>query len=521
MPPRNRLLLVFSLALFAGIVFFARYNGEPGHRLAKVTDRIHLGGLTQNGADPGSYDEHLGWIDSYSLNYPIKYARRDIIATPSANSKRPSVTIVDEPLFKDFSTIKNISQPQNIHFDHCLPPLALEVPHVAMPPADASNMIFGLQTTMGRLKDTVKPLARWLPHTNARLYAIVIENEETAADDKEMATLENEFHSMGMNVTIIHPVRATDSFPQRYFSLVNIMYEARDHKIEWVVCIDDDTLFPSMDNLLEMLSRHDSSKPQYIGSLSEDWWAVNHYGFMGFGGAGIILSTPLAKTIHEHNDDCKEHLRMSAGDISVMDCIYQFSDTKLTHITALHQVDMLGDKAGFYEGGREYLSLHHWKNDPDLHMDMDKAHMVADICDSCFLQRWQFPNEYLLVNGFSITHYPQGHLSGKKPGGVLGTGVGGKVEKINLDQMEETWAQISVTHSLAPLREKMLPEQKVGYRLLDSIYLDGLPGQRTRGVKQIYVKKGGEGEGDTVIALNWHIKAEDSKATPMAPAEQH
>jgi hypothetical protein len=520
MGPRKPLLVVVFLTVFAAIVFVARYGlRDGGPHLKKVDDWI----TTKVGGKPKEKDpkleakpcmEHLGWLEPYQFTYPIQYVSRDIQTTPSANGERPQLTVIDEPLFDKFTTV-DLTQSQTVNIEKCLPPLTLEVPHGTIGPVDASNMVFGLQTTMKRLKDTVKHLERWLPHTNARLYAMVIESEELAADDADMAALEKEFKSKGMDATIIHPVRPIDSFAQRYFSLVNVMYEHVNDKTEWVVCIDDDTFFPSMYDLLEMLKKHDHTKPQYIGSLSEDWWAVNHYGLMGFGGAGILLSVPMVKIIDDHADECKENLRTTAGDISVMDCVYRFSPTKLTHIPALHQVDMHGDLAGFYESGREILSLHHWKEGSaaGYKLEMEKMHLVADVCDSCFLQRWQFPNEMILSNGFSIAQYPEGHITGKKPGGVPGTGVGGQVDKINLEEMEHTWGDdINVLHSLAPVRDKMPDEFKLGYKLLDSMVVDSdvENGKMRDVVRQIYFKEEPEGIKDTVMVLNWH-------AGPPAP----
>ncbi len=511
MNARRPLIVVVFLTIVTAIVFVARYGLQDGGRLRKVDDWIHPGGATEvKEPEPTGCAEHLGWLEPYQFTSTIQYVSRDIITTPSPNGERPSLTVMDKPLFDDFTTI-DLTQSLVIEIPRCLPPLTLEVPHLKYEPADASNMVFGLQTTMKRLRETLKHLARWLPNTNARLYAIVIESEELAVGDNDIQVLEKQFSDQGMKVTILHPVKETDSFAQRYFSLVNVMYEARDDKTQWMTLIDDDTFFPSMHDLLAMLATHDALVPQYIGSLSEDWWAVNHYGFMGFGGASIILSVPMGEIIHNHNDDCKEHLRTSAGDISVMDCIYQYSSTKLTHIPALHQVDMHGDLSGFYESGREILSLHHWKEGSaaGYKLEMEKMHLVADICDSCFLQRWQFPNDLVLSNGFSIAHYPEGHLTGEKHGGLLDTGVGAgtKVDKIDLNEMEVTWAdEINVQHSLAPKRPKMTEESKVGYKLLDSFVTDSDADKGKKGdvVRQVYFKEGGgEDQKDTVMVLNW------------------
>jgi hypothetical protein len=81
----------------------------------------------------------------------------------------------------------------------------------------------------------------------------VIESKEVAAGDAGMRAREKEFRNKGMEATIIHPIRRKDSFAQRYFSLVNVMYKHVNEKTEWAVCIDDYTLFPSLYNLLEIL----------------------------------------------------------------------------------------------------------------------------------------------------------------------------------------------------------------------------------------------------------------------------
>ncbi|KAH8591616.1 hypothetical protein B0O99DRAFT_631864 [Bisporella sp. PMI_857] len=529
--PRRFVLLGIFLTFFTAILIITRFTVSGNAHIRPILDKIQHPSLPTapkppsapkppEEPEPGECTEHLGWLEHYQFTYPIKYVSRDIIARARADKERPSLTILEKPLFAGFTTL-DTADSHTVKFEKCYPPLELDVPHGVLMPSDASNMIFGLQTTMGRLRATVKHLARWLPNTGARLFAIVIEAEGVPAADDAMTALEKEFRDKGMLVSIVHPVQPEDSFAQRYFSLSNVMYGARDEKTQWVVHIDDDTFFPSMWDLQEELKKHDSKKPLYLGSLSEDWWAVNHYGLMGFGGAGIILSLPMAEIIDNHTQECKEHLRTTAGDISVMDCIYQFSTTKLTHIPSLHQVDMHGDLSGFYESGREMLSLHHWKegSTTGYKLEMEKMHLVADVCDSCFLQRWQFPNELLLSNGFSITSYPEGSLSGNKPG-VVGAVTGMKVDKIDLMQMEKTWGdEINVLHSLAPVRDKLPDGKKISYKLLDSVLVKGeevgAPGQKV--VRQVYFKEGADKGGiDTVLVLNWRSAGPDPKP-PVEP----
>ena len=529
MPPRRFVLLGIFLATATVVVLVSRRAAISDNRHIKpILEKLH-----SDANDPkekekekdvvsAPCEEHLGWLEPYQFTYPIKYVSRDIIAKPRGDEARLGLTVMEEPLFSDF-TIINSKESLVAKNSHCLPPLELEVPHGRMMPVNATNMIFGLQTTISRLQDTVKHLARWLPHTGARLFCIVIESEYkkepgnerstvvTHAKDNEMAALEKEFRDKGMLVTIVHPLEPKDYFAQRYVSLSKLMYEARDENTQWIVHIDDDTFFPSMYNVQAELKTHDWRKPHYIGALSEDWWAVDHYGLMGFGGAGVFLSLPTAALIAENYAQCKE-TTTSAGDISVMDCIYKHSSTKLTHLPALHQVDMHGDVSGFYESGREMLSLHHWKagSDGGHKLEIEKMHLIADICDSCFLQRWQFPNNMLLSNGFSITTYPEGHLTGVKTN-LLGNIPGslGTVEKIDLVYMEETWNdKIKTDHSLAPIRNKLPKEQKLSFKLLDSMPGKDPSIQGQKIVRQVYFKEGSEeGDQDTVIVLNWRSAA--------------
>ncbi len=441
--------------------------------------------------------DRLDWLDRLNLTYPIRYAHRDIITRPTSKAKRDPVTKMKEHLFPQLQTI-DLSDNPKVELQHCNDPLVLDVPATPKDPVDASHVIFGVSTTIKRLEDTIPQLLRWLPHTNAKLFAVVIEagevDEETqwvAADTNHVAELQIKMRGLGLDVTLVEPLRKEDIFSERYFSLAEIMYTNRNPETEWVALMDDDTFFPSIPSVLSMLSEYDFNEQFYIGALSEDWWSVVRYGMMGFGGAGIFLSVAMAKSIHNNYDHCKADSGSGAGDIRIMECIIYNTNTKLTNVPELHQIDVHNDLSGIYESGRMPLSLHHWKGGgPDgKGYDLPKMHLVADVCGDCFLQRWQFGKDTLLSNGFSISMYPKGSLDG-----------------MDFGKLEETWDTPSVVegsvnagtaHSLGPTRRKMvLEEEKVQYRLMDSVVIDGV-------VRQTYLHPGVEGDIDTVLELVW------------------
>ncbi|KAL8814012.1 MAG: hypothetical protein Q9223_006734 [Gallowayella weberi] len=496
---RTAISTFVCLLSLTSIVFVARL-----YRRDNVASSTWVPSFTGQPVQP--CPNSLDWLLPLDLTYPIKYARRDIIIEPNPQAKRQPVTKLPGPLFADFQIV-DLTDQTKVQLKDCQDPLVLRVSALGRP-ADASHIIFGISTTLERLDASIPFLLRWLPNTSAKLFVIAIKDDDVpddakdryhAADAKEMSELQSRMRNLGLDVTIVHPLSKHDWFSQRYFSLVRVLYEHREPSTQWISLIDDDTFFPSMPALLEMLSRFDPGEQFYVGSLSEDWWSVVKYGMMGFGGAGIFLSITLAEIVNSKYKECQERSHTSAGDIRLRECISWYTRTKLTNILDLHQIDIDKDLSGIYESGRQILSLHHWKTKGSdgkgypLHM----MHLVADICGDCFLQRWQFGNDMLLTNGFSIATYPQGGL-----------------KAVDLDMMEETWDKPSVVegsfntngvdHSLGPTRPKLtLGEDKIQYLLRDSTAVNGT-------VRQTYFKAGVDGDHDTVLELVWMNPPEPS-----------
>ncbi|CZS88320.1 uncharacterized protein RAG0_00042 [Rhynchosporium agropyri] len=68
--------------------------------------------------------------------------------------------------------------------------------------------------------------------------------------------------------------------------------------------------------------------------------------------------------------------------------------------------------------------------------------------------------------------------------------------------MEKTWDDINVLHSLAPVREKMGEEDKVTYRLLDSVRVNA-EGENGTVIRHVYWSDGGSAGTHTVIIFYW------------------
>ncbi|MCJ1247274.1 hypothetical protein MMC30_004488 [Trapelia coarctata] len=411
--------------------------------------------------------ESQAWISGHNLTYPLKHSFREIITRSATGLQRAPLTKINESLYPTF----------------------LEVPPFDKGPTNASHMISGIQTTISRLDASIPQLARWLANTGAKLCVVLLESERVMVNPDQMLGLQTRMHDQGFDVTL-YAAKEGDSFPQRYFSLVSLIYWQRTLQTQWISLIDDDTFFPSMPALTSMLAEHDSTKQQYIGSLSGDWWAVAQNGMMAFGGAAVFLSIPLAQVIDSNKETCGNNLRSSAGDTTLMDCIYIHSSTKLTHVVDLNQADMHGDVSGFYESGRKHLSLHYWKSGSvfGTGLPMAAMHLVADVCGECFLQRFQF-GDVVLTSGYSIAVYPKGHAN-----------------QVDMDKLEETWSSnMNTKHSLGPTRPRLeLEVEKVQYSFQDAVATNA-------GVRQLYLHKGVAGQPDSVVELLWRQESPVSK----------
>ena len=447
------------------------------------------------------------WLNELDIPFPVKYARRDIVVRSNPNVQRDLITRIDEPLYGDLKMVKPGKESNETGLPQCPEPLYIDVPAFSNAPTDASHIIFGAATNLARLEVSMPFFERWLAHTNARLFVVVTGSDGKAPSPEHMDGLQSRMRGLGLAATLVQPLSRKDGPLERYFSLVKILYANCDERTRWLSFIDDDTFVTSMSALVSALDKHDHTQFRYLGALSEEWSTVILYGLIGMGGAGIFLSVPLAAIIDANHDECKTNSRMGFGDHKIYECIQRYTKTPLTSLPGLHQIDIHGDRSGVFESGRQLLTLHHWKEGywdekgegPDgirhsRWFPMDQMSLVTDVCDTCYLQRWQFGPNTILSNGYSISTYPKGALNPAKK------------KPLNLDKVEYTWVTpVKVEgsynkgwdHYLGPLRPKLkLEEEKVPYRFLAGVKVDG-------GVRQYYRHLGTDGDLDTVLELFW------------------
>ncbi|KAF3762771.1 family 31 glycosyltransferase [Cryphonectria parasitica EP155] len=411
--------------------------------------------------------QELGLTDN------ILYSRRCVTPKFSSNIDREAITRLDTPLMTDRTTI-NLTSCSHVESLPC-EPLTIPVPP-AYPKQTFEHFIFGVATYHDRMIEALPAFDHWLAGSGAPLVAVIVDH---ALHD--LSALESLFEQHNIKLITVHgePQLTID---QNHFITLRPTVQNIGPQTKWVGILDDDTFFPSLYALSDAFSVHDHTKEVWLGQLSEDFYSVRSWGFFAYGGAGVFLSVPLAKKLEPFQEQCLEEAALPSGDGMLRDCVYYHSKTKLTLVPGLHQQDMRGDLSGFFEAGLKPLSLHHWKS--WYEEPVFRIAEVAKLCGDCFLQRFQFGEDTLFSNGYSIALYRKG------------------LQDLNLDWMEATWNQHGpeFDFSIGPLRPALKKHEKRSYRLKDAEWLaDGR-------LRQIYVYKrdwqSGE-EMDEVIELLW------------------
>ncbi|XP_019157736.1 PREDICTED: uncharacterized protein LOC109154389 [Ipomoea nil] len=152
------------------------------------------------------------------------------------------------------------------------------------------------------------------------------------------------------------------------------VFRERHEGVRWVVMGDDDSVF-FVENMVDVLAQYDHTKYYYFGGPSEFVMCNYWYSFnQAFGGAGFILSYPLAEALSNDMDSClRRYAHITSADYITMLCISDLG-VNLSILKGIHQVDLRGDLSGFLSSHPKFplLSLHHLDKVEPIFPAMDR-----------------------------------------------------------------------------------------------------------------------------------------------------
>ncbi|KAG5953064.1 hypothetical protein E4U53_007032 [Claviceps sorghi] len=351
----------------------------------------------------------------YELQTPFHYMRRAIHLTRNQHVQRSSLVKLSQRLLKtDFQLIELQPQVKNT-VSSCAEPIEVEVSASDFPQSvNASELIFGVSTTYERFSSSATALINdwsfWLTdgsrHSNGGKLVLTLLD----ASQAQLKLAKSNLAKAGIDADTYASDSSLPMSARNMALIPTMLAHPQADKKKWFVLCDDDTFFPNIHALIAELAKHDESTAMYIGALSEDHGAVGKHGMQAFGGAGIFLSRPLAEVITSNFKECSTEDKIKQadeqGDRLLRQCIQEHSGVQLTALRDLWQLDIFDDPSGFYEGGIQPLSLHHYRSWHQASpSDFTK---LAYICgEDCTLQRFRTFDDFI-ISGFSVAQYPDG-----------------------------------------------------------------------------------------------------------------
>ncbi|KAH6819618.1 hypothetical protein C2S51_003221 [Perilla frutescens var. frutescens] len=156
--------------------------------------------------------------------------------------------------------------------------------------------------------------------------------------------------------------------------IMEVVREMDREDLRWVVMGDDDSIF-MVENIVDVLGELDDSRYYYVGGKSE--FIMSNYWFsfnQGFGGAGFMLSYPLAKALANDMENClRRNAAFISADFITMLCISDIGVNLSPH-NGIHQIDLRGNLSGFLSSHPKspLISLHHLDAVEPIFPDMDR-----------------------------------------------------------------------------------------------------------------------------------------------------
>jgi hypothetical protein len=485
MPLYRSRVLIPVLALFLTTFFFWSIDRYDRSTLDKFTNPLHQftpSSKTQVQLPPQTPLDHFCNTDGSVLPYPpLQYAEWLSHKNFTRVYMRPNI-VPTTTQFKNLEVIdrKVLSEPRSLAQGLAMEDGSKPTDCPAMIDVDIARdednedtgaMLFGMATTVERLRKQLPALLFSYAHTKATLVVLV------PGDTQDVPGHERYFRKRGLDI-ILKP--SPLEFTARYFGLVEAFTEVIQTRPQtgWVSFVDDDTFFLALGRVAKKLKAMDSNKKWFVGALSELHRQVDIFGHIAFGGAGVFVSRPLLAILHAVYQQCQD-TGEQPGDQKLAQCIEKYGDTELTLWDTLFQMDMKGKVDGVFESGRTFDTLHHWSS--WYTKDVVKMSAVAATAGrNSILRRWKFDEQiehvdghdfrvfWVLTNGYSLVKYA---FDASLP-----------EDYVNFDQTEGTWDDdlSSYEPRLGPLRPiNQANVYKERWLLLDSMVVG-------RNVHQIY-----------------------------------
>ncbi|KAM5348153.1 hypothetical protein ACJ41O_007977 [Fusarium nematophilum] len=398
------------------------------------------------------------------------------------HSNQPRVVDVREPVRRDLVARQELDVP---------------VPGSPVPgQVDASDFLFAVSTSFEQVvRDdyaVIRDWARWMTggnqHGNGASFVLVLDQ----GDGQQVKELDEILHAFGIDAYVTSSVTPA-SAARRYFNMIEALkgfgakLTQRGQRKKWYGVLDEKIFLPNLSYLQERLFAYNSEEELYIGLPSERGdWAIGD-GFMTtYGGGAVFLTRSAVSRIPQLPCFGDEADDKKSWDSLLQDCLTKHTSMRM-HILPSFFTPSANDEysshTDSYETGVQPLALHHYEE--RHHLTPSLAHLVTDVCgEACFLQRYRFRDNWVLVNGYTITEYPDGMSLADMPVSMAGRAAEARRKSVI--------GPVTVEEDMADRKMLFWTGRRNVWRLMDSAT------SKEGHVWQAYVKRGAVEEDTTL-----------------------
>ncbi|XP_047319082.1 uncharacterized protein LOC124922390 [Impatiens glandulifera] len=304
-------------------------------------------------------------MPSKSINIPSNFNTQSVLGFPSPSFllNLCKILVVAGLLLSSFSFfIININPScSHVSTNSLSNPLQniVVAPPAPDPPTDIGDLVFGLVGSVNAWPTRRHYIESWWVTNLTRGYMFL----DVPPPEKLLpwpSTSPPYRVSEDNSETILKFTKQNDTMVRIARSLLET-FKQGDKGVRWFVMGDDDSIF-FLENWIELLRKYDHNKYVYIGGHSESVLPNFIHSFeMGFGGAGVAFSYPLAQALVPRLDECiKRYPQLYAADQMWQSCCADIG-VFLSPQRGIHQIDLHGDISGLLSAHPPVpiISLHH------------------------------------------------------------------------------------------------------------------------------------------------------------------
>nr|CDP29409.1 Putative protein of unknown function [Podospora anserina S mat+] len=296
--------------------------------------------------------------EKFGLTDTILYTQQCIKPVYDKTVDRNLVSNITTPFTSDKSTIGLTLSDENLSLPPCTP-ISLPVSN-PYPKTPHPELIFGVASTYERLssESTLSAFAHWLSHSKSRLILTITDYHSLPSPSASSSSLLKLYHSRSILVSALPPLHppptpritappnCTSSSCRRCYPFPPPKPRFSPSSTTTLfsrLCTACRLRWEDMTRQCRCISVPGQKANRRIDSTGR--WRL---------GAGLFVSVPLARQLVPYFERCAVEYGGGdrGGDGLLRDCVYGFTEVRLTEVRGLWQGDLRGDVSGFFEGGR-------------------------------------------------------------------------------------------------------------------------------------------------------------------------